>query len=101
METEIEPENTTSSPTATEEDIAQAEELKQQLDTLSESHNSLEQEYEASLRMLHEARLELRQLKQEQQQSKQQQSEGDGSGGSEEAVQQKQKQQMETIAKKL
>jgi hypothetical protein len=39
------------------------DELKQQLETLTDSHQSLEQEYEASLRMLHEARLELRQLK--------------------------------------
>ena len=41
------------------------DELQQQINTLTDSHQSLEQEYEASLRMLHEARLELRQLKQQ------------------------------------
>lgn len=48
------------------EEVVQVEELQQQLDALKESHQSLEQEYEASLRMLHDARLELRKLKSKQ-----------------------------------
>eukprot|EP00956_Cyclotella_meneghiniana_P002743 scaffold3225_cov65-Cyclotella_meneghiniana.AAC.9 len=48
------------------EEAEQIEELQQQLDVLKDSHQSLEQEYEASLRMLHDARLELRKLKSKQ-----------------------------------
>ena len=55
-------------PSTNEPSLKDAEmlnELKQQINTLTDSHQSLEQEYEASLRMLHEARLELRKLKQQ------------------------------------
>lgn len=37
--------------------------LKRQLDEMSESRKSLEKEYEASLRMLHEARMEVQKMK--------------------------------------
>jgi len=74
---------------ALEEAEEKASKLQQQLDTLTSSNTSLEQEYEASLRMLHEARLELRQL-----QSNQQQNDVDSTGVS-------QKEQLEQMAKKL
>lgn len=43
-----------------------AEQLQNQLQALSDSHASLEQEYEAALRMLHDARMQLRRLQQQQ-----------------------------------
>jgi len=74
---------------ALEEAEDKASKLQQQLDTLTSSNTSLEQEYEASLRMLHEARLELRQL-----QANQQQNDVDSTGVT-------QKEQLEQMAKKL
>jgi len=50
----------TTSPAGEADAIAKAERLQRQLLTMTESRDSLEQEYEASLRMLHEARIELR-----------------------------------------
>jgi len=48
-----------------------AERLQRQLQTMTESRDSLEQEYEASLRMLHEARIQLRRDRQLEQSQKQ------------------------------
>jgi|EP01082_Thalassiosira_pseudonana_P009080 hypothetical protein len=63
--------------------------LQNQLDTLTKSHESLEQEYEASLRMLHEARMELRQLQSQR---------NNGIGDTDDSSQKK---QMEAMVKKL
>ena len=68
--------------------------LQQELDTVTQSKSALEQEYEASLRMLHEARLELRQLQSENERD-------NATSGSGEDNQKAQKEQMEIMVKKV
>ena len=84
-----------------EEAVRKAEQLQNELDALSDSHNSLEQEYEASLRMLHDARMQLRRLQQQQQQQQQGNNDADIANAISDNTREEQKVVLETMAKEL
>ncbi|EJK66128.1 hypothetical protein THAOC_12967 [Thalassiosira oceanica] len=87
---------TLSSPTSDQESNMRAEELQRQVDELTENNSSLEQEYEASLRMLHDARMELRQL-----QSIQQDATPGASSEDVEELKRAHQEQLEAVARNL
>ena len=81
-----------------EEAVRKAEQLQNELEAMTDSHNSLEQEYEASLRMLHDARMQLRRLQQQQQQGN---NDADIANASDNTREEQQKVVLETMAKEL
>lgn len=60
---EVEDDITPTPPTPSSSSSLDVNRLKQKLEKMSESRDSLEKEYEASLRMLHDARMEVQKMK--------------------------------------
>ena len=92
----LEEARTLSSPTSDQESNMRVEKLQRQVDELIENNSSLEQEYEASLRMLHDARMELRQL-----QSSQQDATPGASSEDVEELKRSHQEQLETVTRNL